>query len=273
MFEKVKSEIRQSIGNKKVKDINDDVAVKLREIGDKAAQERNFKKAVACYEMIVEDMGIDNPQDTARMHLLHRYSECGYAKNEFALKVALKSLNDVDEYNRKNGTDIVMPDVQLSALEVLAANDFNKYWQTIINIAESNFYVFLRNYKQNPDFPWAALTLDFSCRILLGSYIKRGMYQKAIDLVYDDMPDELLNPIHCSYINLLRIYMLVPDGVETIAEVKEIAYKLKENANLPEHYWILGIMSAEGYCLPKSIENAKKYFAMAKQAIEKYRAQ
>lgn len=270
MFEEMKSDIRQLIGNKKVEDINDETARKLREIGDMAEQERDFKKTVACYEMVVEDMGIDNPQDTARMLLLIRYSDCGYEKDEFALKVALQGLKDVDEYNKRHGTDSVMSEVQMPAIKILAANDFNKYWQTIINIAESNFYVYLRNYNQNPNFPYAALTLDLSCRILLRSYIKRGMYQKAIDLFFD-MPKELLNPVHCAYINLLNIYKLVPNGAKTITQVKEIVNKLKENADLPEHYWILGIMSADGYCLPKSIENTKKYFELAKQSIEKYR--
>lgn len=271
MFEELKLQIRQSIGNKTVKDINDDVANKLRKIAAQSEYESDFKKVIACYEMIVEDMGIDTLQDTARTMLLHRYSECGYAKNEFALKIALKCLNDVDEYNKNNGTDIIMPDVQMSALEVLAANDFNKYWQKIINIAESNFYVSLRNYKHNPNFPNAALTLDFACRILMKSYIKRGMYQKAVDLFYVDMPEELCNNVHRSYVTVLQIYMLDPKGVKTITDAEKLICDLKEYGDLPENYWILGIMSAEGYCMSKSIENAKAYFKQAKQAIEKYR--
>ena len=62
MFDYLKAEIRKEINNFSVSDINDETAIKLRTIAKQAKKDRNFEKSIACQEMILDDVGIDNPR-------------------------------------------------------------------------------------------------------------------------------------------------------------------------------------------------------------------
>lgn len=61
MFDYLKAEIRKEINNFSVSDINDETAIKLGTIAKQAKKDRNFEKSIACQEMILDDVGIDNP--------------------------------------------------------------------------------------------------------------------------------------------------------------------------------------------------------------------
>lgn len=270
MFEELKKQLRQEIGNSQVTDVNDNTARKLRAIADKADNNRDFKKVIACYEIIANDIGLDSDNDTAKIMLLHRYCECGYSKSKEALNLALICLKSVDDYNNNHNTDIIMPDIQMSAIEILAANDYSQYRNQIIEIAEKNFYIMLNNYNQNHNFPNAALTLDLACRILMKAYIHDNRYDDAIDLLYVQMPDELFNIVHKVYGCILQAYLLDPKGCNTEKDADDMIENLKE-CDLPEAFWALGVMSAEGYHIPKSTNTAKDYFAKANKAVEKYK--
>ena len=61
MFDNLKIAIRDEVGGKKVLDVNDEISNQLRKIAKKAKQQGNLKKNIACYEMILEDLEMNNP--------------------------------------------------------------------------------------------------------------------------------------------------------------------------------------------------------------------
>ena len=61
MFDYLKSDIRKEINYVTVENVQDETAGKLKAIAQKAKNEKNFEKSIACEEMILEDLGMDNP--------------------------------------------------------------------------------------------------------------------------------------------------------------------------------------------------------------------
>lgn len=179
MFEDLKQQIRQEIGNEKATDINHRVAKKLRSIGDYALNNNEFEKYIACYEIIAEDIeeyeksigGVPKDKSGAVFayeQVLTRYVACGYAANPEVLELAKNCRKTVDELM---GTDTMWPSVDAPLIDCMCANNVDKYYSDIEKYAMLDFSIGLKGYKQNPNSPMAIDGLRFGSVSLAKLYI------------------------------------------------------------------------------------------------------
>ncbi len=266
MFEQEKIEIKKQISNKKITDINDDTAKELRKIAETAESEKNFQKMIACHEIILDDLGIDNPNAFgAKVGLLTAYSNCGLSESKEALDLTLKLLKEVMESENPN---TVLPDIHIPAIKILYSTNDEAYKQMAIQCGKSAVEVGIRlaeNYGYNVDF------INLSARELMKIYIKEGKYDEADDFFFS-LPETCLHENLDLIINALNAIMYAYGLCGTNDEFVEIAIdKLKAMQKIPEAKYILGIMAAEGYHTQKDTNTAQKYFSEADKLIQDYR--
>lgn len=269
MFENEKIELRKQIGNQKVIDVNDDVAKKLRGIADDAALKRNFEKQIACYEIILDDIGFNNSNAFgAKTQLLVAYSNCGFSETKEALNLTLKLIEEVMNSDEPNA---VLPVVHIPAIKVLYSTNIETYKNMAIQCAKSAIETGKRlaeNYGYN-DF-----NLDFinlPARELMKIHIIEEKYDEADNLFFS-LPETCLKDnldlIMGALNSIIYAYGLADTNDEYIDSAIE---RLKAMVNIPEAKYILGIMAAEGYHTQKDINTAIKYFDEAERLAKEYK--
>lgn len=267
MFDNLKPEIRKEINNAVVSDVNDKTAIELRKIAEQAKKDKDFEKNIACLEIILDDLGIDNPnafgQKTA---LLSEYEDCGYYNTKEALNLAL---NLLDETN-KSHPGVIYPPVYIPAIKALYCSKEKEHKELALQCAEKTFELGKKLVFENNNDEFAKSTLIFSFRELLRIYFDHGKYQKAYDAFFT-MPDSMLqgvdNIIAC-FIYIIEFYGLSNVGTK----YADRAFKnLKEMTDIPEANFILGIAYAEGYRVNQDLSTASGYFKKARDLVQNYK--
>lgn len=101
MFEELKTQIAKEIGNIHIVkyEVSDPAYKALLDLGNKYHKEKNYDKAIACYELAMDEIGWDNIKNTfpLREELLRSYI-CGcYFDCENAEKIAKLSATEMNE--------------------------------------------------------------------------------------------------------------------------------------------------------------------------------
>lgn len=256
MFDYLKAEIRKEINNFSVSDINDETAIKLRTIAKQAKKDRNFEKSIACQEMILDDVGIDNPNAFGqKITLLSEYDDCGYYNTKEALDLAL---NLLDELNLSH-PGVVFPPVYIGAIKPLYCSNNKEHKELALQCAEKAFETGKKLFNKNSNDESAKSTLVFSFRELLRIYFDQGKYQKAYDSFFT-MPDEIFNAVDdiiSCYIFIIELYGLSDIGTK---HSDRALRNLKEMKDIPEANYILGIAYSEGFMVDQDLNIASKYF-------------
>ncbi len=267
MFDYLKAEIRKEINNFSVSDINDETAIKLRTIAKQAKKDRNFEKSIACQEMILDDVGIDNPNAFGqKITLLSEYDDCGYYNTKEALDLAL---NLLDELNLSH-PGVVFPPVYIGAIKPLYCSNNKEHKELALQCAEKAFEIGKKLFNKNSNDESAKSTLVFSFRELLRIYFDQGKYQKAYDSFFT-MPDEIFNAVDdiiSCYIFIIELYGLSDIGTK---HSDRALRNLKEMKDIPEANYILGIAYSEGFMVDQDLNIASKYFKTANNLAKSYR--
>ena len=95
-------------------------------------------------------------------------------------------------------------------------------------------------------------------------YIKEGQYQKADDQFFTAQSILKSDPIAVCLDTILSFYGLTDYDLSDQASNQALQY-LKAAENVPEANYILGIMYAEGYKVPRDVNAAKLYFEKGNQ--------
>lgn len=277
VFDELKQQIRMEIGNKDVTDINSDVAITLRKKGDKALEEKNFEKYIACYEIIAEDIdeyekrtGVIPKEKSsaafAYLQVLTRCVDCGYAYLPQVLKLAEECRENVDEMY---GPDSIFPPVDGALIDSMCAVDAIGYYTKIEKYAKLDFNIGLQNYKNNPSQPFAEDGMRCGANALVKIYIYLGKYREAYDIL-TKIPSLESYPELITFMCLLEAYKIFG-----YSSKNEIIYILENwaDAGSPEANWALGIMYADGYFFERDAETAKRYFDIADECVEKLKGQ
>lgn len=266
MFDELKSEIRNEIGNERTHDINDKVATKLAEIAAQAKEQNNFEKNIACHEIILEDLGINNPNAFGeKTVLLSEYNDCGYYDTTEALNLALNLLNEIN----KSDENLILPTVHVPAIKPLYCSNDNEFKNLAKQCALSSFKTCLNlvNNFGNNDFNISQLNL--ALRELVRIYIYENKFEEAYDLLLS-IPSNLINSIDIvarCYLSIIELYGLGGDDKYSSQSLEE----LKQMTKIPEANYILGIVYAEGYKVEKNLTTAKSYFEKAKNLENMYK--
>lgn len=260
MFDHLKPDIRKEINYVTVENIQDETAGKLQTIAKKAKDEKNFEKFIACEEMILEDLGMDNPnafgQKTA---LLSEYNDCGYYNSEEARNLALNLLKETSK------TNAVLPQVYIPAIRPLYCSGNAEYKQLAKQCAESAFNVGKKLAQQNND-DISKQTVCLSFRELMRIYFKEGKYSEADNLFFTAQDILKTDPVVMCLDTILSFYDL------TEGDFSEQALQFLQNLNnIPEANYILGIAYAEGYKVPRDVNAAKSYFEKGNQWAASYK--
>ena len=260
MFDYLKPDIRKEINYVTVENIQDETAGKLQTIAQKAKNEKNFEKLIACEEIILEDLGMDNPNAFGqKITLLSEYNDCGYYNSEEARNLALNLLN---ETSKTNG---VLPQVYIPAIRPLYCSGNAEYKQLAKQCAESAFNVGKKLAQQNNDaVSKQAVCLSF--RELMRIYLKEGKYSEADNLFFTAQDILKTDPVVMCLDTILSFYDL------TEGDFSEQALRFLQNSdNIPEANYILGIAYAEGYKVPRDVNAAKSYFEKGNQWATSYK--
>lgn len=282
MFDELKQQIRQEIGNKKATDINHEIAVALRKIGDKALEEKNFEKYIACYEIIAEDIdeyeksigGIPKEKSNAAfayLRVLTSCVDCGYGYLPEVLKLAEYCRDNVDEMY---GPESMFPPVDGALIDSMCAVNVIGYYSKIEKYAKLDFNIGLQNYKNNPNQPFAEEGMRTGCAALAKIYIYCNKYKEAYN-VLKQIPSIQSYPELMTYLCLLEIYELTdssPLNKTQINQKLDIIEKWAYEGS-PEANWLLGIMVADGHIYERDSELVKQYFENADECVRRLRGQ
>lgn len=201
---------------------------------------------------------MDNPnafgQKTA---LLSEYNDCGYYNTTEARNLAL---NLLEEVSKSNG---ILPTVNIIAIRPLYTSDNPEHHELAKICAESAFSTGKEMAQKNEnDFTrWMVIQ---SFRELMRIYIKEGQYQKADDQFFTAQSILKSDPIAVCLDTILSFYGLTDYDLSDQASNQALQY-LKAAENVPEANYILGIMYAEGYKVPRDVNAAKLYFEKGNQ--------
>lgn len=266
MFDELKAEIKNEIGNQQAHDVNDEVATKLTEIATHAKKQKNFEKNIACHEIILEDLGIDNPNAFGeKTILLSEYNDCGYYNTNEALNLALNLLKEINDSNE----NLVLPTVHIPAIKPLYCSDNKEFKDIARQCALSSFQtcLSLANKFGNNDFNISQLNL--AIRELIRIYFNENKFTEAYALLLS-IPEELINSIDIiarCFLSIIELYGLSGDNKYSNQALED----LKQMKNIPEANYVLGIIYAEGYKVEKNLSTAKSYFEKAKELTKMYK--
>lgn len=266
MFDELKANIKNEIGNEQVHDASDKVATKLAEIATHAKEQKNFEKNIACHEIILEDLGIDNPNAFGeKTTLLSEYNDCGYYNTTEALNLALNLLKEIKESNE----NLILPTVHIPAIKPLYCSTNKEFKDLARQCALSSFQtcLSLANNFGNNDFNISQLNL--ALRELIRIYFNENKFDEAYDLLLS-MPEKFINSIDIvarCFLSIIDLYGLGGNDEYSNQSLEE----LKQMAKIPEANYILGIIYAEGYKVEKNLSTSRSYFEKAKNLAKMYK--
>lgn len=267
MFDNLKIAIRDEVGGKKVLDVNDEISNQLRKIAKKAKQQGNLKKNIACYEMILEDLGMNNPNAfSAKTELLSEYNDCGFYNTSEALNLVLLLLKELNATNE----NLIIPMLHIPCIRPLycAAEKNNKDLAKQYAISSFQKCIeLLIQYGGGTDNINGVL-LNQAHRELVKIYVYENNFEAAYDLFITLSKDNIT-----SIDIVARCFLLIFDlygfgGDDKYAD--QCLEGLKQMSNIPEANYMLGIIYAEGFKVTKNTSAAKEYFNKAKKLAKEY---